>query len=130
MARDHAGHGLLGSTVFADAHGDLTSGAKPAPTTGVVDLDCHVAHAKQGAGLPDPRELQLRGATETPQEDALERLALTLIRAFVDVEHEAPGRARLVVVIPIREHGTHPRSSTSPASPSSICQESDPRQTP
>src|SRR5215217_1013512 len=107
VARDHAGHRLLGLDRLADAHRDLPPGAKPAPTRCVVDLDCHMANAKQGAGLPDPRELQLRRTTETPQEDAFERLALTLIRAFIDVEHEAPGRPRLVVVIPIRKHGTH-----------------------
>ena len=108
VARDHTGHGLLGVHRLADAHRDLTAGAKPAPSRSVVHLDRHVAHAKQGAGLPDPGELQLGCATKAPQEDALERLALTLIPAFVDVEGKAPWRARFVVVVSIREHSAHP----------------------
>ena len=109
MAGDDAGNGLRIGHRLADADGDLAPGAKPAPAGRVVHLDRDVAHAQQVARLPDPGELKLGGAAEAPQENALERLALPLICALVDVEHEAPGRALLVVVVPVCEHGSHAR---------------------
>jgi hypothetical protein len=65
----------------------------------VVDLDRSRVDAQHRRGLEHPRELALRGAAETTEEDVLERVALALVGALVHVQVKLPGRAWLVVLV-------------------------------
>src|SRR5581483_16201 len=69
----------------------------------VRDLDRDVAHGEAGRLLPRPREVLERVAAEPARVDRLERGALLAVRALVEVEDEAPRRARLVVVVARRQ---------------------------
>ena len=66
------------------------------------------AHAQQVAVLERPRELLQRRSPEAAEEDLGERLALALVAALVEVEVEAPGGARLVVVVAAGEDDVEP----------------------
>src|SRR5262249_11484815 len=69
----------------------------------LADLDPARAHLEQVAGLPHPREPQHALAAGATEQDVGERRALPLVAALVDMEHEAPRRAGLVVVVLVDE---------------------------
>src|SRR3954469_20948709 len=105
VPRDDAGDRLLLGDRVADADAHVLPRAEPAAPRVVLDLDRHRAYAEGAARLERPRELDERRAAQAAGDDPLERLALALVAALVDVEHEVPGRARLVVAVAEREHG-------------------------
>src|SRR5262245_43694584 len=99
MTGDHAGHGLLLVERASDAKDDVLPDAEPAATGRVVDLDRGRHDGARMARLEDPRKLPHRRASQLSGEDAGEQVALLGVASLVDVEHEGPGRARLVVRI-------------------------------
>ena len=91
MAGDDAGDGLLVGHPLTDADRHLLAGPEPAARRGVIDLDPCGAHPQQTTGLEDPRKLLGRCAAEAAEEDRLERLALVVVGAFIDIEVVVPG---------------------------------------
>src|SRR6185437_6440580 len=63
----------------------------------VVEVDVARVHRQHLARLEHPGELLRRRSAEPAQEHVLERLSLGVVAAPVDVQHEPPRRARLVV---------------------------------
>src|SRR3954462_5800682 len=77
--------------------------AQPTRTRGPLDLDLAHAHADQVPLLADPRQV-----AQLLEEERLERLALHLVAAGVDVQCDRPGRAGLVIVVTADEHRGEP----------------------
>src|ERR1044072_8811394 len=74
----------------------------------MLDFDPRGPHRQQVARLEGPgKVVDLRPGPE-PGEDGLHRVVLCLVRAVVDVEHEAPRRAFLVVAIPSGQNDAEP----------------------
>src|SRR5215216_2059967 len=105
---NHTGHGLLVGHRPAEPHRHLLADPEPAASRSLVDLDRSRPPAEQIAVLPDPGKLLPRRPAELADQDQSERLALAVVPPLVDVEAEAPGRARLVVVIAIGHDGSQP----------------------
>src|SRR5262249_33625689 len=78
--------------------------AEPLAPRRMVDLDHRRCDADDVPFLPDPGCMLVDVAAPRAEEDPLERGVLPVVRAVVDVEEHAPGRARLVVRVAEREH--------------------------
>src|SRR4051812_10314167 len=93
VAGDDAGHALRPVVPAADAHAEVTADAQPLTAPRVVDVDGDRSHRDELARLPGPREVRDGITAVLPGEDGLERGALLVGRALVQVEDPGPRRS-------------------------------------
>src|SRR3954447_20797960 len=106
---DHAGDGLLSRDRLGDPHRHLVAHAEPPALGRVIDLDGCCSDTCRPTRLEGPRELLESGPASFAGIDSLEGEALLVVSLVIEVEHEVPRRAGLVVVVARDEH--NPRAA-------------------
>ena len=109
VAGDPAGDRLVGRHEPRCAHACRPSDAQRAARAVRHELDRADADVDQVAFLPHPRQHGDVTAVHRAEEDVFERRALERVAALVDVQHDAPRRAGLVVVVADDERGREAR---------------------
>src|SRR3954447_12505210 len=102
MAGDDARHGLAAGPFAADPDAHSIAYPKPLAAGLVRDVDRRRTNGEARRVLPRPRKVLERVAAELPRVDPFDCVSARGIGLFIDVQHEGPGRARLVVVVPRR----------------------------
>jgi hypothetical protein len=75
----------------ADAHAEVIADAQPLAAARVIDVDHDCSHGHELARLPRPRDVTDRVAATAPGEDLLQRRALRVVGALVEIEDPGPG---------------------------------------